>query len=136
MTKSPSKDNICILLVEADLLIRQPLAEYLRECGYRVMEAVDTDEAMTALTSDDVSIQVVLADVESTGKVDGFGLSRWVRQNAPDIRVILAASVNKAAEAAENLCENGPLLARPYDHQILIERILSEMALRTQKSCS
>jgi hypothetical protein len=24
----------CILIVEQDLLVRNPLAEYLRECGY------------------------------------------------------------------------------------------------------
>ena len=30
----------CILIVERDLLVRTPLAEYLRECGYLVLEGV------------------------------------------------------------------------------------------------
>ena len=34
-----------ILIVEWDILIRHPLAQYLRECGYKVLEAVDDAEA-------------------------------------------------------------------------------------------
>jgi len=34
-----------ILVLEKDILVRQPLAKYLRDCGYRVLEAVDDDEA-------------------------------------------------------------------------------------------
>jgi DNA-binding response OmpR family regulator len=40
----------CILVVEPDLAVRQPLAQYLRECGYKVFEAVDTDEATSILS--------------------------------------------------------------------------------------
>ena len=41
----------CILLVECDIVVRSPLAEYLRECGYRVLEAVNTIEARELLGS-------------------------------------------------------------------------------------
>jgi DNA-binding response OmpR family regulator len=30
-----------VLIVEQDVLVRHPLAEYLRERGYRVVEATD-----------------------------------------------------------------------------------------------
>jgi DNA-binding response OmpR family regulator len=33
MSNSP-----CILMVEPDVLVRQPIAEYLRECGFKVVE--------------------------------------------------------------------------------------------------
>jgi hypothetical protein len=32
----------CVLLVDAEELVRTPLAQYLRECGYRVLEAVNS----------------------------------------------------------------------------------------------
>lgn len=111
-----------ILLVESELPVRQPLAEYLRECGYKVFEAVNTDEAMTVLTEHDGKIDIVLCDVASQGRVDGFGLARWVRTNS-SARIILAGSVEAAAEHAAGLCEGGPLLEKPYHHQTLAEMI-------------
>ena len=35
-----------LLIVESDILVRHPIAEYLRECGYKVLEAGNTDEAL------------------------------------------------------------------------------------------
>ena len=34
-----------VLLVEGDIIVRHPLAEYLRECGFTVFEASNGDEA-------------------------------------------------------------------------------------------
>ena len=45
-----------ILVVENDVLIRMPLAEYLRERGYRVFEAADVAEAKAVLNADTQSI--------------------------------------------------------------------------------
>jgi hypothetical protein len=39
----------CILIVEQDLLVRTPLAEYLRECGYLMLEASSAGDARTLL---------------------------------------------------------------------------------------
>jgi CheY-like chemotaxis protein len=123
------KNKPSILVVEHDLLVRQPLAEYLRECGYKVIEAIHTDEAIEVL-SRGVAIDVVLVDVCAPGNVDGFGLARWVRSNGYVAKVILAGTVQKAAASAENLCENGPLLSKPYDHALLMDRIKRELAAR------
>lgn len=116
-----------ILLVESELPIRQPLAEYLRECGYKVFEAVNTDEAIIVLTEHDGKIDVVLCEVASEGRVDGFGLARWIRANS-SARVILAGSVEAAAEHAAGLCEGGPVLEKPYHHHTLAEMIKQLLA--------
>ena len=50
-----------ILVVENDVLIRMPLAEYLRECGYRVFEAADVAEAKAVLNAD-TPVDLVFAD--------------------------------------------------------------------------
>jgi DNA-binding NtrC family response regulator len=39
-----------ILVVEDEVLIRLPLAEYLRDCGYRVFEASNVAEAKPCST--------------------------------------------------------------------------------------
>ena len=41
-----TKAQETILLVEDEVLVRMPIAQYLRDCGYKVVEAVNADEAM------------------------------------------------------------------------------------------
>ena len=77
-------------------------------------------------------IGIVLADVSSPGKIDGFGLARWMRSNGIDAKIILAGTVQKAAAKAQDLCEDGPLLSKPYDHSLLLNRIKSEVAARAR----
>lgn len=124
--------NPHILLVESDVLVRKPLAEYLRDCGYKVVEALNTDEAVDLLTTGNPAIGIVLADISSPGKVDGFGLAQWIRSKGIDAKIILAGNVQKAAAKAQDLCEDGPLLSKPYDHSLLLNRIKSEVAARAR----
>ena len=119
-----------LLIVEPDPVIRHPLAEYLRECGYKVLEAGGYDEAMALLREGKARIDLILCDVHAPGKVDGFGLATWVREHAPHIQVVLAGTVAKAAEKAGDICEDGPALSKPYDHQLLLDRIKRLLAAR------
>jgi DNA-binding response OmpR family regulator len=64
------------------------------------------------------------------GTMDGFGLSKWLRANKPGMPIILVGSPARAAEAAAELCENGPLLSKPYEPQILLDRIKRSLAER------
>jgi DNA-binding response OmpR family regulator len=118
-----------VLIVEADILIRNPLAEYLRECGYRVLEAFDAVEARQVLDDSSQTIDIVMADVDAPGE-GGFVFAAWIRGNYPDIEVILAGSLAKAAEKAGQLCQDGPALSKPYDHQIVLDRIRRLLAAR------
>ena len=119
----------CILIVEGDILVRHPLAEYLRECGYKVLEASDTDEARRLLTEGPSSIDVVLVDVQPP-RENGFALAGWIRANHPDIDVVMAATVEKAAEKAGDLCHEGPVITKPYDHKIVLQHIRRLLASR------
>lgn len=120
----------CLLLVEPDLAVRIPLAEYLRECGYRVLEAITTDEAMVILRESGMPVAIVLAATDAPGQVDGFGLARWMRQSGLGIEIILSGSLARTAEKAGDICENGPVMAKPYHHQLLLDRIKALIAAR------
>jgi CheY-like chemotaxis protein len=65
----------CILIVEAEELVRGPLAEYLRACGHHVLEAVNADEARRLLGDGDRRIDIVLADINVAGP-EGFSLAQ------------------------------------------------------------
>ena len=121
-----------ILLVEDEVLVRLVISEYLRRCGYRVIEAASGEEAVLVLEQADVDVEVVLSDVEMPGEMDGFALARWVRRNRPGIDVILAGTPSRAAEAAGGLCESGPHLSKPYEPHVLLDRIRNLMAKRSR----
>lgn len=117
-------ENETILVVEDEVLIRTAISEYLRHCGYRVIEACSADEAITILTQPDiVEVDIVFSDIEMPGSMDGFGLSKWVREHCKGIEVVLASTIEKAAKAAGELCEEGPHLKKPYEPQQVVEWI-------------
>jgi CheY-like chemotaxis protein len=127
-------DEPTLLMVESDVLVRQPIAEYLRECGYKVVEAGNTDEAHAILNHGEMKVDIVLSDAQAPGQVDGFGLARWMRANRPEVKVILAGTVAHAAREAGDLCEDGPHLQKPYDPQSLVDQIKRAMAARERAS--
>ena len=52
------------------------IAQYLRGCGYKVIEAVSADEAMAVLLHRATVVDVVFSDIEMPGSIDGFGLAK------------------------------------------------------------
>lgn len=118
-----------LLLVDGDILVRAPLAAYLRECGFRVLEAATDDEARAFLTDPSSGVDILFAEAESTG-AGGFGLASWVRKEYPGVAVILAGNVEAATKKAGDLCDEEPSVAKPYDHQLVLDRIRRAAAAR------
>jgi CheY-like chemotaxis protein len=116
-----------ILIVEDDILVRTVVAAYLRECGYEVAEAGSADEAIHIMKSD-MRIDILFSEVAMPGSLDGFGLAHWVRRRRPDIKVILTSGAERTAKSAGELCEIGPMLAKPYDHGELAQQIRTLLA--------
>ena len=123
-----------VLVVEPDVAVRHPLAEYLRECGYRVFEAVDSDEARAILEDARMPVSIVLADVDCPGEMNGFALSNWIRQNALASEVLLAGSLERLAEKAGDLCKGAATVNTPYSHQVLFQKIKSMVAQRDRRA--
>ncbi|MEP9367973.1 response regulator [Xanthobacter sp. VNH20] len=121
-----------VLVLDADIVVRHVLAEYLRTCGYQVAEAASADEALDLLTNAEQPFDVMLADVAAPGRLAGFALAAFVRENHPAIEVILAGTPAKAANEAAELCDQGPHLSRPYEPQSVVERIKQLMAARAR----
>ncbi|MCP1914909.1 CheY-like chemotaxis protein [Bradyrhizobium elkanii] len=118
-----------VLIVEQDVLVRHPLAEYLRECGYRVMEATQHDEARECLEGGKHCIDVALIDVGGpTGS--GFALSAWIRSNYPTVKTVLGATVGKVLALAGDLCEEGPQAAKKLNYRPVLDHIRQLLATR------
>ncbi|HEY5226236.1 MAG TPA: response regulator [Methylovirgula sp.] len=124
-------DDGCVLIVEADVLVRSSLADYLRDCGYTVFETSDGQQARELLDDAAAVIDIVLADVNGS-KENGFALAVWIRANYPAVEVVLAGTAATAVEKAAQICQEGPALAIPYDHQLVHERIRRLVAARNR----
>ena len=128
MTDKPTLQET-ILLVEDEVLVRMPIAQYLRDCGYKVIEAANADEAMTVLMHKETVVDIVFSDIEMPGAIDGFGLAKWIREHRPGLDVLLAGTVPRAVDQAKELCEQGSV-PKPYEAQIVHNHIKRLLAAR------
>lgn len=105
-----------ILIVDDDPLLRLTLADFLGECGFRVLEATSAEEAIAMLNAygRDGGIDLVFSDVVMPG-ADGFALAHWVRRNRPGLPVMLASGDTGKAAKAREVCAGGNFFAKPYD---------------------
>jgi CheY-like chemotaxis protein len=120
-----------VLVVEDDYIVCMAIAEHLHSCGYCVLEAGNADDAIAVLKADariGARINVVFSDVQMPGSMDGFGLAGWVRRERPGTKIILTSGVSCALEAANDLCDGGPLLDKPYNPAEVVRRIRTLLA--------
>src|SRR6185503_2007202 len=96
-----------LLVVDGDVLVRHVISDYLRTCGYIVIEAAFTDEAALVLEDSTLRVEAVLCDADVPGTQSAFQLRAWAIRQTPATQVILAGSVTAAANRAAELCEEG-----------------------------
>jgi hypothetical protein len=68
-----------------------------------------------------------------SGPMNGFGFANWVRTNRPGVEIILAGTPERAAHAAAELCDEGPMLMKPYEPQIVVDRVRQLLAARQRR---
>ncbi len=110
------------------MLIRMAVSDYLRECGFHVIDAGSGDEAVEVLKTD-TAVDIVFSDVNMPGNLDGFGLAQWIRRERPRLKVILTSGVSRKAKEAGDLCEDSPFIDKPYHHGDL-ERNIRQLLAR------
>lgn len=110
-----------VLLVEDELLLRWPAGEFLREAGYRVIEAATAHEAIAVLSSG-AHVDVVFSDVNLTQEMSGHALAGWIAGNHPHLPVLLTSG-DRDALALVRTGATRAVLAKPYDFGELGNRI-------------
>jgi DNA-binding NtrC family response regulator len=132
MPSQKQPNSQAILLVEADVIVRFALAEYLRACAFVVIEAADAQDAREVLLAGP-SIDILFSDAQLAGDDNGFALAQWVRRYRPNIDVILTSSVINKAQAATTFCSHYPDQTAPSDANSLATRIHTMIAERKRR---
>jgi CheY-like chemotaxis protein len=117
MTSSSSRDRPLVLVVEEETTERVVLVDHLTGGGYQVLEATDSEEALSALTSRK-DVRVVVTDAHIPGKVDGHQLAQLVRERWPDIVTIMTSGHSDATSGP--VPDGAAFIVKPY----LLERLL------------
>ena len=102
-----------VLVLDGDVLVRMPVVQFLRDCGYRVVEAATIDEAIALLEKTNIPLDVVLSKIDIPGSMNGFGFAQWARSVRPELKILLAATPERTVKNAAELCGSCPILMRP-----------------------
>ena len=102
-----------IMVVEDEFLIRDYVADHLKESGFEVLAVGDASEAIGLLDAA-APVDLVFTDITLPGQIDGFGLVQWIRARNSTLPVVLTSGGHNATKAAE-ICRNEPFIAKPYD---------------------
>ena len=105
---------MCILLVEDEWLIRSMVAEVLREDGFAVREAGDSDQASTLIVEDPDAYTLLVTDIHMPGRLDGIGVARLLRARRPNLPVIYATGRPDVLNVLQPLGAKEVLLRKPF----------------------
>ncbi|RUW89863.1 hypothetical protein EOA13_15685 [Mesorhizobium sp. M7A.F.Ca.US.011.01.1.1] len=122
-------EQAVILVLETDVLVRHEISEFLRECGFRVIEGATREEVIKVLEVAAIQPDVLLAELSDSAA--NFELSQHVRENYPGIGILLSGSISASAKKAVELCHGGPN-PKKRDYTVLERRIRALLAQQTQ----
>lgn len=110
-----------VLVVDDEPVICTLASDYLRDAGYRTLEAHNARQAIDLLEKGE-RVDVVFSDIQMPG-MDGFELQRWLNQHRPRVKVLLSSGVENVKAASGYMGPPRWLIFKPYDMAELERRI-------------
>lgn len=110
-----------ILIVDDDRRIRQLLASYLSQNGYRVTQASNASEARKAMEG--LAFDVVVLDVMMPGE-SGLSLARTMREEGKPVPVLMLSALGEAQDRINGLAAGSDdYLVKPFAPEELLLRL-------------
>lgn len=98
-----------VLLVEDDSLVREAVAEELRDAGFDVIEATTGDDALPLFASG--GFDVLVTDIRMPGGTDGWDLAELCRKARPELPVIYMTGFS---HVAHRQVAGSQILTKPF----------------------
>lgn len=109
---------LLVLLVEDDPLILMNSADMLQDMGFTVVEAMNGEEAMSALSA--TAVDVLVTDV-NLPDLSGVELAERARRLRPDIGIVFATGASEVEFPGDAV----RFLSKPYDSSRLREAVMA-----------
>ena len=108
-----------VLVVEDESLLREMIAEDLRDAGFTVLEAADGESATRILLGSE-RVDLLFTDIRLPGPLDGWEVAKLGRRARAALPVIYASgyTVDRTGEV-----EGAVFLHKPYQPSQIIETI-------------
>ncbi len=104
------------------MMVRLPIAEYLRDCGYTVLEAGSASEAIATVDAEG-PVSLVFSDIRMPGKMDGVGLAEWFQSHYPSVPVLLTSGYNGGRAVSSVSMPRTRFIEKPYSQSQVAKRI-------------
>jgi two-component system cell cycle sensor histidine kinase/response regulator CckA len=124
-----------VMIVEDDFLVRKLAARILSKNGYRVLEAINSLQALTLSDQHPEPINMLLSDVIMP-EMNGRELYVTLKQHRPDMRVLFMSGYTDKVVTHHGLLDgNAPFIAKPFTPSSLtakVREVLDAVELKTQ----
>ncbi len=117
-----------VLLAEDEDAVRALMRRTLEERGYRVIEAVNGEDALRQSREYEGKIDLLLTDVVMP-KLSGFKLAGLLRQSRPDTRTLYVSGYAYSGRHEGEMISAETFLAKPFSPDMLalkVRRVLGE----------
>jgi PAS domain S-box-containing protein len=118
-----------VLVVEDNPEVASVTCAMLEQLGYAAV-AVQSAEAALEMVEQGETFDLVFSDVVMAGAMDGLGLARALKEQMPDLPVLLATGFSNAAS---NVRGDFPMLRKPYQLSEVSAAVSRLIAARRQE---
>jgi two-component sensor histidine kinase/ActR/RegA family two-component response regulator len=115
-----STDLPNVLVVEDEMVLRMRAVDIVEDAGFRPVEAVNADEAISILESRS-DISLLFTDIQMPGSMDGLKLAHAVHDRWPAIKIILVSGQVKPSDAER------PANSRFFGKPLGVEQMIREL---------
>jgi two-component sensor histidine kinase len=109
-----------VLVVEDEMMLRMRAVDIVEDAGFRSLEAVDADQALSILESRS-DISLLFTDIQMPGSMDGLKLAHAVHDRWPAIKIILVSGQVSPSEA------DRPIHSRFFGKPLEMKRMVVEL---------
>lgn len=109
-----------VLLIEDEPRVRLLAADVLLGAKFRVIEAANSEEALTVLQAG-IEVDVLLSDVEMPPGINGYALARQVHEHWPQIEILITSGREWPTEG--DLPPGAAFLAKPCPNETLVSYV-------------
>ena len=116
-----------VLIVEDEPNILMILATYLSGEGYRVLQAENAEQAFEILATKP-HLDLMITDYRLPGGISGVMIAEPAVKLRPELKVIFISGYpQEIAESGSPIAQRAPILAKPFDLDVLRELIQEQL---------
>src|ERR1700709_1853281 len=115
-----------VLIVEDEMMLRMRAVDIVEDAGFRSVEAVNADEALSILESRS-DISLLFTDIQMPGSLDGLKLAHAVHKRWPAIKIILVSGQVNLSDAEKPT--DSRFFGKPLENDQMISEIQEMMGI-------